>query len=154
MCEFLAQGNYAIARHHCDLNLQPRKVPDVSILQTGSPCVFSSSDSRRNSLHYRPYLVQQWFYWLSFRHMFASRVTPIHFGCQGFVVSHTFLILHLLSVLLAQLYSSVIIGLGVVVKLSEQSALSTSGSGGFVSFDSYLLQFHVCTLHHSLFYPL
>ena len=23
VCEFLAQGNYAIARHHCNLNLQP-----------------------------------------------------------------------------------------------------------------------------------
>ena len=29
VCEFLAQGNYAIARHHCDLNLQACKVPDV-----------------------------------------------------------------------------------------------------------------------------
>ena len=30
--KFLAQGNYAIARHHCDLNLQPYKVPDVITL--------------------------------------------------------------------------------------------------------------------------
>ena len=29
VCEFLAQGNYAIARHHCDLNLQLCTVPDV-----------------------------------------------------------------------------------------------------------------------------
>ena len=27
--EFLAQGNYATVRHHCDLNLQPCKFPDV-----------------------------------------------------------------------------------------------------------------------------
>ena len=35
-CKFLAQGNYAISRHHCDLKLQPCHVPDVSILQTHS----------------------------------------------------------------------------------------------------------------------
>ena len=29
VCEFLSQGNYAIARHHSDLNLQPCNVPDV-----------------------------------------------------------------------------------------------------------------------------
>ena len=27
--KFLTQGNYAIARHHCDLNLQPCNVLDV-----------------------------------------------------------------------------------------------------------------------------
>ena len=33
MCKFLARnyGNYAVARHHCDLNLQPCKVLDVLI---------------------------------------------------------------------------------------------------------------------------
>ena len=30
VCEFLAQGNYVIARHHCGLNLQPCKVLDVT----------------------------------------------------------------------------------------------------------------------------
>ena len=29
VCKFFAQGNYAIACHHCDLNLQPCKVLDV-----------------------------------------------------------------------------------------------------------------------------
>ena len=29
VCYFLAQGNYAIAHHHCDLNLQPCKVANV-----------------------------------------------------------------------------------------------------------------------------
>ena len=29
VCKFLAQGNYAITCHHCDLNLQHCKVPDV-----------------------------------------------------------------------------------------------------------------------------
>ena len=28
VCEFFTQGNYAIAHHHCDLNLQPCRVPD------------------------------------------------------------------------------------------------------------------------------
>ena len=34
--KFLAQGNYAIARHYCDLNLQPCKVLDVFIFQMHS----------------------------------------------------------------------------------------------------------------------
>ena len=29
VCKFVVQRNYAIARHHFDLNLQPCKVPDV-----------------------------------------------------------------------------------------------------------------------------
>ena len=36
VCKFLAQGKHAIARHYCDLNLQPCKVPDVFILQMHS----------------------------------------------------------------------------------------------------------------------
>ena len=31
VCEFLAQGNYAIAHHHCDLNLQPCIVSEYSL---------------------------------------------------------------------------------------------------------------------------
>ena len=36
VCEFLAQGNYAIARHHCDLNLQLCKFPDVNTISVDS----------------------------------------------------------------------------------------------------------------------
>ena len=32
VCKFLAKGNYAIARHHCGLNLKLCKVPDVVTL--------------------------------------------------------------------------------------------------------------------------